>query len=263
MDCNEYSKIGINRMYKCYNGRLCNEIESEEDVLERLECISCKSRELLEYVWRLKPKYKGKSLEEVEKKLGITRKEAESNFHFGKYLLYFKDYKEMEFKEGIKLGMLVRAYYKDYRIHFHKGKKSVKYMVDSKNFIECINLLKEDYKFVLVQHYGLFGGNPITYAELGKILKISMHAVQTMEDLALRELRLVSFKFLEELDDYYCDLLILVYDKKISKKEYNALRRAGISTYEELKNCAPERLISFSGIGPRMLKNLKEVQKTL
>jgi len=84
-----------------------------------------------------------------------------------------------------------------------------------------------------------------------------------MEDLALRELRLVSFKFLEELDDYYCDLLVLVYDKKISKKEYNALRRAGISTYEELKNCAPERLISFSGIGPRMLKNLKEVQKTL
>ncbi len=241
MDYKGYSKIGINRMYKSYSGRLCNEIESEEDVLERLECIPCKSRELLEYVWRLKPKYKGKSLEEVEKKLGITRKEAESNFHFGKYLLYFKDY----------------------RIHFHKGKKSVKYMVDSKNFIECINLLKEDYKFVLVQHYGLFRGNPLTYAELGKNLKISIHAAQTMEDLALRELRLVSFKFLEELDDYYCDLLVLVYDKKISKKEYNALRRAGISTYEELKNCAPERLISFSGIGPRMLKNLKEVQKTL
>ena len=178
-------------------------------------------------------------------------------------MLYFKDFKEIDFKEGVKLGMLARAYYKDYRIHFHKGKKSVKYMIDSKKFITCINLLKEDYKFVLIQHYGLFRGNPLTYAELGKNLKISIHAVQTMEDLALRELRLVSFKFLEELDDYYCDLLILVYNKKISKKEYNALRRAGISTYEELKNCSPERLISFSGIGPRMLKNLKEVQKTL
>ena len=155
--------------------------------------------------------------------------------------------------------------YEDSYIHnaFENAGATLSGVETTYRFMKKKGKLKEDYKFVLVQHYGLFGGNPITYAELGKILKISMHAVQTMEDLALRELRLVSFKFLEELDDYYCDLLILVYDKKISKKEYNALRRAGISTYEELKNCAPERLISFSGIGPRMLKNLKEVQKTL
>ena len=99
MDYKGYSKIGINRMYKSYSGRLCNEIESEEDVLERLECIPCKSRELLEYVWTLNPKYKGKTLTQVEKKLGITRKEAESNFHFGKYVLYFKDFKEIETEE--------------------------------------------------------------------------------------------------------------------------------------------------------------------
>lgn len=263
MDNCEYSKIGINRMYKNYSGRLCNEIENEEDVLERLECIPCKSRELLEYVWGLNLKYQDKTLAEVEKILGTTRKEAESNFHFGKYLMYFKDFKEIDFAEGVKLGMLARAYYKDYRIHFHKGKKSVKYMIDSKKFITCINHLKENYKSVLVQHYGLFGGNPITYAELSKNLKISMHAVQTIEDFALRELRLVSFKFLEEVDDYYCDLLLLVYDKRISKKEYNALRRAGISTYEQLKNCTPESLISFFGIGPRTLENLKEIQKNL
>ena len=76
MDCNEYSKIGINRMYKCYNGRLCNEIESEEDVLERLECIPCKSRELLEYVWTLNPKYKGKTLTQVENALKGIREEV-------------------------------------------------------------------------------------------------------------------------------------------------------------------------------------------
>lgn len=265
--------LDVNQMLKHYSKSPYN-IKSYDDLLQRLEVMPESSQRAFKAKWGLDGQCGCASLEELADKLEIDDaykiyKKAERDFAKAKFVLYLEDFKSIDFELAIKIGKLVRSYYYNYFYYYfyqHQPKSSqgssLIGTVNAQRLLESIQQLEDKYKTVLIYHYGLDGNEPMNFKAIAQRFNESTECVRKLECKALRMLKIEHCSF-SKLKTYTCELDLLLFENKISKRTYYALRRNNIDTVKKMKKFSEEQLLSMKGVGSKTCEEILELQRTL
>ena len=150
-----------------------------------------------------------------------------------------------------------------------------------KESIDCaLNNLKDEYRCILIERYGLDGNKPATYKEIGAKHGISLEAVRNRYAKAIRMLRYPSnymiIKYgieeakriqekrnsgqrssIDSFDDFCEQDISEAFE--LSIRTYNSMKRSGINTVKELISCTNDELLKMRNLGSKSLDEVVSV----